>query len=449
MAALGRIRPTALALLALVVLLLLAWRAGLLSNRLAIEPAPGSTAVSTTATIRLVFRDPMDTEPTPHIRLVPDVPGQTKWVDGSLRFVPDQALAPETSYRVTLDGEVKDARGRGVALPADWSFTTRSHHVLFLATEAGGGAQLFAVSPGRAESPARLTPADLRLYDYAVAPHGDRIAFSAEADAGGLDLWLLEVRSGAARRWIDCGGAFCSGPSWSPDGGRLIYERRDPSPDGVFSRRSTLWWAAAGSDDTVPVFEDAGALGRAARLSPDGRWLSYVWPTDGSLRLVELTTGSESAVVSQSGEAAAWAPDGRTLAISSVSVTDERPQTRLLAVDPESSTIVDLSGVPDVSDGAAAWSPDGDRIAFTRRPARVNTGKQLMLVRPDGAETRVLTGDPTIHHGPPRWSPDGRLLVFQRVAVGQDEVPAIWLLTVESGVAAPLAAAGYDPAWLP
>jgi Tol biopolymer transport system component len=64
----------------------------------------------------------------------------------------------------------------------------------------------------------------------------------------------------------------------------------------------------------------------------------------------------------------------------------------------------------DAPTGAAAWSPDGRTIAFSRHPDRGEPG-QLWLIRPDGSELRQLTNLPGGAEGP-SWSPNGRRLAL-------------------------------------
>lgn len=431
------------------IILILAWRLGLFTPRLALHPQPGATDVSTRTVIRLAFSTPPAASGPPDITLAPAVAGSARWDGTELVFVPQQPLAAETTYRVLVSGRFQDTLGRTTSPPSDWTFSTRQPQVLFLAPGPGEPTRLHGLTPGRVMRGEPLTPPEQDVVDYAVAPRGDRIAFSVMADDGGQDLWLLHLADRQAHLWIDCGGARCAGASWSPEGDRIIYERQERVPGGEGYQAHRLWWADAGSQDTVPVFANATSPGTAARLSPDGRWLSYVFPSDGSLRLVELVSGEETAIMSQTGEAAAWAPDSRALAVGSVAVTDERVATRLLIIDLLSATVIDLSAGLDVADGSAAWSPDGAWLAFTRGPARVAAGKQLMRVRPDGSDEQRLTSTLDVHHGPPRWSPEGNRLVFQRFVVGSEDPPSIAVLDLVSGGVEELAPEGYDPAWLP
>jgi TolB protein len=156
-----------------------------------------------------------------------------------------------------------------------------------------------------------------------------------------------------------------SGPVWSPDGKRVVFERDLP-----------YWGEDRFSLYAVPA---PGGRGRALTRGPFD-----VMPT--------------------------WSPDGRRLAFVRLIATDPEPVALLYTVDRGGRRAAPLtSGQLDLT---PAWSPKGDQIAFARLPggeaARIDEAR-LQLANADGSNVQPLGGIAGIS---PAWSPDGTRLAF-------------------------------------
>jgi dipeptidyl aminopeptidase/acylaminoacyl peptidase len=195
------------------------------------------------------------------------------------------------------------------------------------------------------------------------SPDGSRLAFYSDRD-GVAGLWIWDRGSGRLRRAAteETRTLFTSDrPLWTPDGRRLVVKllaegvprealsllpRRQAPADTVAGSTLILYRSGprAGNAE-VPATTGAApyeafavldlergrirrlvprTTARWARLSPDGRWLSWLAPVEdeevGSydLRLVELAGGRERTLAArvrqQSAQAVAWSPDGTHLA---------------------------------------------------------------------------------------------------------------------------------------
>ncbi len=99
----------------------------------AVQPAPGSTSVGVERSISVVFNRPIvpltaieEQKDLPQpLEIEPAVKGKGYWLNTSVFiFKPDPALAPATTYTVTVKAGLKDTSGNALEKDYSWSFTT-------------------------------------------------------------------------------------------------------------------------------------------------------------------------------------------------------------------------------------------------------------------------------------------------------------------------------------
>ena len=205
------------------------------------------------------------------------------------------------------------------------------------------------------------------------SPDGTRIAFRSVRDTlihEGLrerttNIYLLNSDGrGEVRLTGGPGPVGC--PSWSPDGSRIVYSRREPS----------------GSENI------------------------FVIAIDGSndIRLTDDTLGNTFPE---------WSPDGSMILFVSAREGDRYP--RLYRMDPDGSNRQPFLDVCPFYVSNVRWSPDGSRIAFNCS-GTYNT--LIHTVRADGSELRtistVATEQPYTNDAVPVWAPDGTMLALSR-----------------------------------
>jgi TolB protein len=343
--------------------------------------------------------------------------------------------------------------------------------LLYIGPDARGAPQLFhaTVREGDTTLSQLTTLEGVTLRDFAIAPQNGAVALAVEGASGGAILLLSELDGEEEiQELLVCPQAECLSPVWAADGRRLIYERRELSSGDGVAGLSHLWWLDTTTGETIPVLQDNDRPAHGACFSPDGQWLSYVAPAEAGVEVYNLVDGRHFLLPSRVGAAAAWSTDGRTLLISDLKLItvhgaegddhlthnhEAEEGILLYAIELGAGTFAgdrrQLSPEAGVDDGSAAWSPDGQWIAFGRKLARAQSGRQLWLMRADGSEAHALTNEPAIQHGPPQWSPDGRYLLFQRYPLAASGAsPEVWMLHVESGEMQQVAAHGYLPRWL-
>lgn len=177
-------------------------------------------------------------------------------------------------------------------------------------------------------------------------------------------------------------------------------------------------------------------------LSPDGKTavygLSHVDAEKeeyANLWLIDLETGASRALTSGKNRdsAAAWSPDGRTIAF--LSNRDEgKPQVYLIPVYGGEARV--LTNIKQGVGGGPVWSPDGESIAFTagpdidepsdpKVPYRVTRNtyrfngvgyldplvQDIYTIPVEGGEPKQLTDD-RFSNSAPRWSPDGKAILY-------------------------------------
>jgi Tol biopolymer transport system component len=319
-----------------------------------------------------------------------------------------------------------------------------------VAPDGSGNDQLFVISP-TGGSPTQLTQAELGVWDYGLSPDGTSLIYGTLRQDGGSDLWETAIDDSNAHPLLTCPEAACSGAVWSPDGRRLVYERRNMLAPGAAPGPPHLWWLDPATGETVPVFEDRQWFGYGVRWSPDSNWLSYVAPSSQGVQVYNINDGRSFLIPSRMGGLAVWSPRGDALLVADIQQQPEGFAVHLLKADPTNGQLTDLSGTnANVEDSSPIFSPDGGWIALTRKVAGAAMGKQLWLMRPDGSEAHYLTNDTSIHHGLPEWSPDGRYLLYQRFPLKElGAQPGVWLLDIETERAQEIITPGNRPTWLP
>ena len=335
--------------------------------------------------------------------------------------------------------------------------------ILYLAEDEKGLLQLFLTKPPSWQ-PRQLTNEDADVLSFAPSPNGRQIAYSVTFPIGSSQIHLLDLASGVAEPAqvaLICDSADASQPVWHPDGRRLLYERRKPPNYNL----PQLWWLDTVTGESVLLLEKETAVSSNARFSPDGNWVSFATSPDEGIRIYNFADGRSLNFASNVGTPAIWHPQSIQLLLQNTrevvfhSENDDNHEEHshdfasavsLYAASPDTKSTQLLSSEGAFNDGNAAYSPDGEWIAFGRRLARTNTGRQLWLMRADGSEAHALTEDITIHYGPPNWSPDGRFLLFQQYnSALSNQSPSIWLLELATGEFSQIATNGQQPAWLP
>ena len=186
--------------------------------------------------------------------------------------------------------------------------------------------------------------------DYAVAPNGNRAAFSARGD-----IFSVPAEHGAIRDLTNTSNADEDHPAWSPDGRTIAY-----TTDGSGGQQVAIRPAAGGPERLITHFRTGFYY--TPVWSPDGHTLA-VPDANHNLWLVD-TSGSEPRLVASDKydeiHDPAFSPDGKWLAYST------KRDNRLRAIHlyeialPRDTIVSEAMG----NDFDPAFSPNGKYLYF-------------------------------------------------------------------------------------
>ncbi len=195
---------------------------------------------------------------------------------------------------------------------------------------------------------------------------------------------------------------YADDPQISPDGSRIVYERRsnDIMTD---STRTNIWIIDADGEDHRPLVSGTQSAS-SARWSPEGDRLAYLQSTDsGSGIYVRWMDSRQTGLVAnlrQSPSNLTWSPDGRWLAfVMSVPAKAEplaKPRTR-----PEGAEWSEPVKVID----SARYRSDG--LGFLEA-----AHEHIFVLPADGGTPRQLTSGDFNHGGTLSWTADASAIVF-------------------------------------
>jgi TolB protein len=241
------------------------------------------------------------------------------------------------------------------------------------------------------------------------SPDGRRIVFVSRPCASCVPaLSTISARTAVVRplvvRGLGAGDAVSGRTAWSPDGRRILFVVITPSGE------SEVWLVRS---DGPRARQVGGDDALAPAWSPDGKVISYSAEVHELHRIYEISpAGGTPRPITTNGSAdqPAFSRDGRTLAFSRIgrSITWD-----VCLLDRQTHAVRCIVRTPAI-ERDPAWEPNGRRLVLTSDHAGGTIGaRSLYLVAPRGSDLFRLTG-PGTDASSPAWSPDGRTIVFVR-----------------------------------
>ena len=259
------------------------------------------------------------------------------------------------------------------------------------------------------------------------SPEGDRIAFAADGDPEGTQIYV---------RWMDDEGATTqitrlekspSNIAWSPDGQSLAFNMsvasEHPWPISLPGKPEGAKWTEA------PKVVDRLQYRRDRRgYIDEGYNHVFVVPADGGTAR-QLTDGDWN------HDGARWTPDGEEILFTSLRVPDAAHEWResdIYSVAVQSKEITRLTSRSG-PDGSPTPSPDGRLIAYTGNDMTTDTyiTPKLYVMNRDGSGSRMISTGFDRRPGGLVWASDGSGLYFN---VSQEGTRNLHFASVDGGV---------------
>lgn len=325
-----------------------------------------------------------------------------------------------------------------------------------------------------------------------------RIQYDAEAFPRSSALLLANAAGAVHALTPAVDGIQDTGASWSPNGTRLVFERRDAGKHGrgllfvadragnvrrLVSGPGPYRTPAWGPRDEIAFVSVRGSQQCLSLVGADGRHrrdlfcpaesteiMRPAWSPDGTTLYV--ATGFYSGRLEPVWHAQAWRVDAASGAALKLA-EEEMVEPRTLTFSPDGTRGIYSDGYPtemtlvDFRTGGSAplgvgcfpsWSPDGSRIAFTGEVYEV--GEQfryyqpLFVMRADGSQVRRITSSRVDNHiyAPADWSRDGVRVLANRTVFTDPSVThkriALRIIDVDSGTVTRMPAGYAEPgAW--
>lgn len=255
------------------------------------------------------------------------------------------------------------------------------------------------------------------------SPDGQRLLFVRERGVGLPDELMVSAATGGdAVRMISEPGKIEGPPQWSFDGRSVIFASNRSGHPG-------LWRVAMDHPDSPVPVGDIGAPAWSPAVSRRGYRLAYtrmtrslsIWQMDLSIEgdrqphvLVPSTSQTDQ------GPGPQFSPDGKKLAyMSDRSGTMEIWISDRDGRNPFQLTAVGVAGTP-------RWSPDSQSIVFD---TPWNGHIAIVAMKVSGGAPRIMAQD-SFEDRCPSWSRDGKWIYFSSTRTGSYQV---WKVPAEGG----------------
>ncbi|MBA2553323.1 MAG: PD40 domain-containing protein [Geodermatophilaceae bacterium] len=281
--------------------------------------------------------------------------------------------------------------------PAEATFPGNNGRIAFSLGEALPGgfpspSQVYTVRPdGTGRRQLTHVPADKTASSPAWSPDGRRIAYQSNVD-GDFQLWVMNADGSAQTRLLDDPGFAHYQPSWSPDGGTLVFSRCDRSLG--FDAYCDL--ATVDADGSwLRTLLGGNWIHTRPRVSPDGTKIVFNSTMGGLLSAIWVINVDGSGVTRLTDPAVEgfwpdWSPDGRHIVFTDFCCL---PLSNVLVMNADGSGIRFLTHLtaPRQS-GFASYSPDGRKVVLLATPPGGGESNVLATINIDGSGLRPITG---------------------------------------------------------
>jgi Tol biopolymer transport system component len=402
--------------------------------------------------LTLRFSEPVDGSlAIEKVSVQPTVDGSFVWSDPrTLQFVPRAPFQLDTAYTLNLASGSLTQDGNTLKKSKSWEFHARPPRIVYLVVNEGKSRLWTVDVEGGKAVP--LTNESFRILAFDASYSGEFVIFSAINDQQGIDLWRVGRDGGEPDLLLPCGPDRCSVPAISFYDRRVAYVREaaGPSPELQFGA-PRIWILDLETRENAPLYEDQQIIGYDPVWSPDGTRLSSFDGLADEIRLLDIVTGNQLTIPSQTGDSVTWSADGNTLVFTDIATNELGAYTRVRQAKLITNEIITLVGESDERDyhyKSLAWSPAQDQLVIGLRATENNPSESLWLMELDTLGGPMIADQPDYIYSNPQWDPWGKALVFQQFRLKEDYNPEIALWMPELNEPRVLVE-GILPNWLP
>jgi hypothetical protein len=384
----------------------------------------------------------------------PQVDGSWELInERSARWTTANAMPANRELSVSIQPGVIGTGGEEISKPFAWNMQVRPARILISQSVEGSGNEIYALDFENGSGLEQLTFTDGNVYDYAPAPDGEAVAFSAINDENGIDLWIINRDGSDMHKILDCASERCLSPVWSPEAGKIAYSKESSVSLSDKGMQTSLWILDTVSSQSTLITEENQETAFSPVWSPDGVWLSFWRETEPGIQIINIESGEEISLESTQGGTGCWSADSCSFYFSDMTFIQAAFHHVIRQVDFGENTIKTIIGDNDsvwLNYGDPECHPIDNLVALSIQPNLKVPGQFISLIDLDSLERTMVLEDYTLIPSNLSWDASGDKLLFQMNRFNEnDEKNLIYIWDRETQHSQIILENAFSPAWLP